>query len=56
MTMATKAIGIVVSESGGRITIFKDDFHSQMKLISEQYSSIKETLDSHTKTKSIYNS
>lgn len=24
MTMATKAIGIVVSESGGRITIFKD--------------------------------
>ncbi len=25
-----------------------EDFHSQVKLIGEQYSSIKETLDSHT--------
>ncbi len=25
-----------------------EDFHSQVKLISEQYGSIKETLDSHT--------
>ncbi len=31
------------------VSTLAEDFHSQVKLIGEQYSSIKETLDSHTK-------
>lgn len=30
------------------IDTLAEDFHSQVKLIGEQYSSIKETLDAHT--------
>ena len=30
------------------VSTLAEDFHSQVKLIGEQYSSIKETLDSHT--------
>ncbi len=30
------------------VSTLAEDFHSQVKLIGEQYGSIKETLDSHT--------
>ncbi len=30
------------------VSTLAEDFHSQVKLIGEQYSSIKDTLDSHT--------